>query len=322
MVGCGLQSLRWGENVKRVNLIDYFDLSEQLGRAKSACSAKQSKAGSIYFSVFLLNNKLNAFIDDDNGFSTSKHPARDLADAIDVWVLDNVMDDSSPPGIEVQKFDVDLPNWSYGRLADKVDEFRNVFTAECREVEVYSVGQVSIYRTTSLVANGSHRIPPEYRADIPEEALKEFDSAGKCLAFDLPTACGFHALRAVELMILKYLKAFDAKTEGLKTWFDYVKAVEEAKCEGRPPSKKVAQMLDRMRDLDRNPLMHPRDTLDVTQADMLFSLAAITVVEMARDMEQREKEAAQEASTNALVSAIAKERPAKKRNAEKQKVEG
>jgi hypothetical protein len=147
--------------------------------------------------------------------------------------------------------------------------------------------------------------------------MSEFDSAGKCLAFDLATACGFHSLRAVELMILRYLRAFDAKTDNLKTWFDYVKAVEEAECEGRKPSRKVAQMLDRMRDLDRNPLMHPRDTLDVTQADMLFSLAAITVVEMARDMRQRENELALKAGTNALVSAIAKPRPVKRRDAEK-----
>src|ERR1043166_7469613 len=80
MVGCNQEPQCWGENVKRVNLIDYFDLSEQLGRAKTACSAKTSKAGSIYFSVFLLEGKLNAFINDDNGFSTSKHPARELAD--------------------------------------------------------------------------------------------------------------------------------------------------------------------------------------------------------------------------------------------------
>jgi hypothetical protein len=89
---------------------------------------------------------------------------------------------------------------------------------------------------------------------------KHIDSAGKCLAFDLPTACGFHAVRGVELMILKYLKAFGTETRDLKTWFDYVKAVSEAEADGRKPSKKVAQMLDRMRDLDRNPLMHPRDT--------------------------------------------------------------
>jgi hypothetical protein len=281
---------------------------------------KASTAGYIYISIFVLQGKLSAFLNDDNGFSTSKHPARELAEAIDDWIQGNVMGDDSPAKIETQKFDVELHGWSYAHIGTKIDEFKNVFAAECREVEVYSVGQVAIYKTASLVANGSHRIPPEHRTNVPQEALSEFDSAGKCLAFDLPTACGFHALRAVELMILKYLKAFDAKTDGLKTWFDYVKAVEEAKCEGRPPSKKVAQMLDRMRDLDRNPLMHPRDTLDVTQADMLFSLAAITVVEMARDMDLREKEVAHKVSANALVSAIAKERPAKARDAEKQKV--
>lgn len=43
-------------------------------------------------------------------------------------------------------------------------------------------------------------------------------------------------------------------------------------------------MLDRMKSLDRNPLMHPRDELDNSGADQLFSLATITVAEMIRDM--------------------------------------
>jgi hypothetical protein len=80
-------------------------------------------------------------------------------------------------------------------------------------------------------------------------------------------------------------------------------------------------MLDRMRDLDRNPLMHPRDTLDVTQADMLFSLAAITVVEMARDMEERQKEVVQKINANALLTVVSNEPPATKRDAGKQKAE-
>lgn len=276
--------------MKRVNLIDYFDLSEQMGIAKGACSSESAKAGSIYFGINGLSERLAAFVADDNGFSTSKHPARELAQDIRIWINSYVMDGGSPNRFDIQKFDTETHDWQYSHIARKVDEFRNVFTAECRDVEVYSVGQVSIYRTASLVANGSHRVAPEYRASVPESALDEFDNAGKCLAFDLPTACGFHALRGVELMILKYLEAFGTKTDGLKTWHDYVKAVDDAEEDGRKPSKKVGQMLDRMRDLDRNPLMHPRDTLDTTQADMLFSLAAITVVEMARDLQQQDGE--------------------------------
>jgi hypothetical protein len=43
-------------------------------------------------------------------------------------------------------------------------------------------------------------------------------------------------------------------------------------------------MLDRMRELDRNPLMHPSDTLDEVGADSLFKLGIVTITELAKDM--------------------------------------
>jgi hypothetical protein len=43
-------------------------------------------------------------------------------------------------------------------------------------------------------------------------------------------------------------------------------------------------MIDRMRELDRNPLMHPSDTLDEMAADSLFKLGVITITELAKDM--------------------------------------
>ncbi|MDA7948077.1 MAG: hypothetical protein MPJ78_11455 [Hyphomicrobiaceae bacterium] len=283
-------TIRKAVNVKRVNLIDYFDLADGLSRAKNICSRNEvTKAGHIYFSMVGLLNPLDAFIDEDNGFNTTKHVARELAGKIRGWINEYVMDDSSPPQIDIEKFDVELPSYQFSPIADKVDHFKSVFTAECRDVEIYSVGQISIYRTSSLVSNASHRIPEECRSSIPDDTMKEFDSAGKCLAFDLPTACGFHALRGLELVILKYLSEFGVKSGKLKTWNDYVKAVQnliDNEDGSVKPSSKVAAMIDRMRDLDRNPLMHPHDTLDATQSDLLFNLAAITTVEMARDMER------------------------------------
>jgi hypothetical protein len=48
--------------------------------------------------------------------------------------------------------------------------------------------------------------------------------------------------------------------------------------------------------------MHPEDTLDTTQAEMLFSLSAITTGEMVRDMKQRQAETAQQVRPNALAA--------------------
>lgn len=273
--------------MKRVNLFDYFSLAEKLQHAHRATSNTSAKAGTIYFSIVSLSTKLKTFVTDDNGFSTCKHVATELADIIDDWIAGNVMDNSSPPELNMEKFDKDLSNWQYSGIASNVDAFKNVFSAECRDVDVYSVGQISIFKTSELVSSGAGIIPIDLHELMPDGVVAEFDSAGKCLAFDLLTACGFHALRGVELMIDRYLSSFGKDTSKLKSWNDYIKAAERLIEDDNvtpAPSHKVAAMLDRMRALDRNPLMHPTDTLDNVSALTIFQLSSVTVIEMIRDI--------------------------------------
>ncbi len=84
----------------------------------------------------------------------------------------------------------------------------------------------------------------------------------------------------------EYLRSFGV-TKKMKSWNDYIltfQKLRESTDANQKPSEKVSAMLDRMRSLDRNPLMHPRETLDGVGANHVFSLAAITVVEMIKDM--------------------------------------
>lgn len=289
--------------MKHVNLVEYFRLAEALTDAKRSTSVDQTKGGNIWVSTAELPTKLNRFINDDNGFSTSKHIAKDLAEEIESWIAENIYTDSSPPQLMSDRLNQDFHQWQYSNIPSKIDAFNSVFAAECRDVDVYSVGQISIYRTSALVTQGSHIIPGDARAEIPQEAIKEFDDAGRCLAFDLPTACGFHALRGLELTMDAYLQAFDVPTKNMKSWNDYITAAKKLADNTdaiKRPSAKVAAMLDRMRELDRNPLMHPRDTLDEVSANMLFQLSAITAVEMIKDIK----------SNNALLPLLSSNPPA------------
>ncbi|NTF31247.1 hypothetical protein [Rhizobium skierniewicense] len=268
--------------MKRVNLLEYFELAESLANAKRATSLDSSKGGNLYISLWGLPPKLREFLNEDNGFSTSKYAAAELASVVDSWISGHVLENGN---FSSELFDKEFSGWEYGSIPKKIDSFRSVFEAECHDVDVYSVSQISIYKTQALVANGSHVISGEYRQHMSADALKEFDDAGRCLAFDLPTACGFHALRGTELVMDVYLKSFGI-TKNMKSWNDYIMSFQklrdnkEAK---RKPSEKVSAMLDRMRTLDRNPLMHPREVLDGVGANHVFSLSAITVVEMIKD---------------------------------------
>ena len=79
------------------------------------------------------------------------------------------------------------------------------------------------------------------------------------------------------------------KDREFRSWYDYIEAFKELEAEKngikpKYPSPKVSAMLDRMRQLDRNPLMHPRDSLDEMSADTLFKLGIVTITELAKDM--------------------------------------
>lgn len=273
--------------MKKVDLVNYFEMGELLYKARQSTGFDKSTIGDIWFSLFNLPEKLSEFVSDDNGFSTCKHVANELAETVSDWITKNVFGGDIDQKIITSDFSNAIERWQYGYISNKIDEFKNVFRAECKNIDVYSVGEISIYNTSKLVGNGSHFIPLEIRSSIPDEILSEFDNSGRCLAFDLPTACGFHALRGLELVMEIYIGHFSGRSKNLRSWNDYIreiqKLVDDDKCTMKP-SAKVAAMLDRMRELERNPLMHPRDSLDSVQADMLFRLCAITLVEMVRDM--------------------------------------
>lgn len=273
--------------LKRFNLVEHYDLSESIAKATDAYSKHQATGIDLFVSSNDLPSKLDRLVQGDNELQASKHIAKELSEFIRNFINAKLLLDGN---INPEAFNVEFNSWEYSHIYQRLLAVKTVYLAECRDLEVYSVDQVSIYKTSNLVASASSRISSDLYNEIPNASLAEFDEAGKCLAFRLPTACGFHALRGLELMMSEYLAKFTTDANP-KSWFDYIKELKKISDDAaatNKPSPKVIAMLDRMRVLDRNPLMHPQDRLDTAGADMLFNLSAITVSEMARDLGMKE----------------------------------
>jgi hypothetical protein len=151
------------------------------------------------------------------------------------------------------------------------------------------IEQKSIYHTASLVSRASDKIHVSIRPYVSAEATQEIDEAGRCFAIDSYTACGFHALRGLEIVMEDYYEVIKKRKPKFHGWYDYVKAFRtlantRGKRQSKYPSLKVSAMIDRIREFDRNPLMHPRDTLDEPGADTVFNISIATITEMAKDM--------------------------------------
>ena len=186
-------------------------------------------------------------------------------------------DPASPP----------IPSWQWQWLKTSLNEFETVFAEEMKETATYFVPRRGIYWTPALVDTADEAFPKELLGHIPQKTRDDWKSAGRCLAFNLLSASGFHAARAVEGTLEAYYQLFSGRPgKTLNTWHDYTTALEKI-AEKNPtpaPDPKTLKELDQMRTDYRNPIMHPRVVLTEPDARMLFANGESLIIAMAQEI--------------------------------------
>lgn len=127
----------------------------------------------------------------------------------------------------------------------------------------------------SLVENIATCFSPDSWNTIVAEAKREFEEAGKCLAFEGYTGSGFHALRGVECVIRQYIIKLTGSLPKKRDWGHYIQVLKD---NGADPS--LIAVLDNIRTLDRNPLMHPEIWLDIDEAIAVFTVSQTAIVRL------------------------------------------
>jgi hypothetical protein len=276
--------------VKRLEVLDLFELAETLTDVRPKFNVEKAKFVDIYIALIGLENGLKKFAEEQAAFPLTRDSAMTTVKEIDAILTEHFFQDGSR-----QKFkdgsdlNGEFHTWPLWRMRSSLDAFRHVLAVECRKSETYFIEKVVGFDLQTLLHSADENIHQAIRSSVPETALKEIREAGRCLALENYTASGFHTLRGLEVVIGAYYKAVSGKEKDFRSWHDYVEALEELAKEKdgktpKYPSSKAAAMIDRMRELDRNPLMHPSDTLDEMAADSLFKLGVITITELAKDM--------------------------------------
>jgi hypothetical protein len=154
------------------------------------------------------------------------------------------------------------------------------------QATTYFVPSRGIYSTTALIDTADQSFPPDIRGHVPDKAKADWCSAGRCLAFSLLTATGFHVARAVEATLEVYYQLYTAKTSTLNGWHDYIQALEGVIKNGASPapSEKILAELRQMKDDYRNPVMHPRVVLTESDARILFNNGESLIIAMAEEI--------------------------------------
>lgn len=275
--------------MKRLNVVDFYETGAALHRLGILLAKNEnSKIMEAWWPLQSAADALDQFASQD-AFRLARAEAQNLSAIIRMFISGNIFTKNERGEDAFRGSDAELTSWDFYRVRTALDSFTHVFKAECRDNETYFIEQKSIYHTASLVAQASNKIHVSIRPYISAAAMQEIDESGRCFAIDSYTACGFHALRGLEIVMEDYYEAVKKKKAKFRSWYDYVKAFRtlantRGKRQSKYPSLKVSAMIDRIREFDRNPLMHPRDTLDEPGADTVFNISIATITEMAKDM--------------------------------------
>ncbi|HEV2186916.1 MAG TPA: hypothetical protein VGR70_06895 [Stellaceae bacterium] len=221
----------------------------------------------------------------------SKLAATELRDAVDRIWNDNYIDRSNKgePTIKFPDPSVKIMSWTWNGLLGSMQKFETVFSTELGEMTTYFVPSHGIYSTPKLADSADESFPLELHPFIPEKTKVDWRAAGRCVAFNLLSASGFHVARAVEGTMESYYQLFSGKPgKILRSWDDYHKKLAEiaSKDPTPAPDPKTLTEFDQMRQDYRNPIVHPRVTLDEADARILFNNGESLIIAMAKELRE------------------------------------
>jgi hypothetical protein len=161
-----------------------------------------------------------------------------------------------------------MPTLEVWNIVQKAQEFEAIFRAELGITPMYYVTPKHNLDVTGLINQGHLCFPPDLVQKAPE-AIPDAQQSTKCIAFDLPTAAGFHLHRTNESVLRRYfdlVAGADNRPE-TRNIGDYLNKMKQL----RVGDKKVLAALRDLKDLHRNPLMHPEEHIpNVSEAIALM----------------------------------------------------
>lgn len=263
--------------MKKLNLYEMYLFGKQLAPVSNI--TPEAKVAAWSFNLWIIRAALSMWIADESPLlNTSRRAVNKMIDAINSVVPQDIMGLSK---IEDEK----VFNWSAAQITGAFGELEHVLGNDMPDIAAYIVSQKGIYRTDDLIAHADHQLTADIRAILPAQASFDLREAGKCLAYELATACTFHLWRGVETVMEEYHQVLAGKTfdqAGVqRNWGAYIKALEKAKA----PTK-ITVFLDHIRDEYRNPQTHPDAQITIDEAQRLFGVAMSSIDQMMVDIQK------------------------------------
>lgn len=280
---------RAGADVERINPFKFFELAQKLHALDGLNSG--TTMSEAFWAVFSLRGTIEQLIAGEPiALRVSRPAAVALHDAVN-GIVSRHFTKISESGTPEWKYPDDgappIAEWEWNFAKQALATLQTVFAEEMREAAIYRVPDRGIFDTAKLIDAADATFPAELMYVIPKKTRDDWCAAGRCLAFNLLSASGFHVARAVEAMLEVYYQAATGKAKSLHGWQDYIAALTKAAAAPTQkliPSDKVIAGLTQMKGDYRNPIMHPRVVLTEADARMLFANGEAVITAMAQEV--------------------------------------
>lgn len=174
----------------------------------------------------------------------------------------------------------------FATLRRTVEGFSVSLQDELDRLPTYTVIEKGNLDVHKLVSGASAGYPVGVLELLDRFITDEIDYAGRCLAFELATACGFHILRGVETAMKAYVHAATGALPKMtqRNWGEYIHLLTGAGAH--------ADVIDLLKVLKtkRNPLMHPQDNLNINDAIGLLCICQAGIETLVADIRRRSME--------------------------------
>lgn len=166
------------------------------------------------------------------------------------------------------------------RIRDEMGTLRTTLEAEAG-LNIAFITTEKRIDVKKLLNDVGSLMSPGVFGQLPAMAKDDLQSAGRCIAFELPTASAFHVLRATE-DVLRHFYVCVIRQNRVKnpTWGTMIQQMRKKKTNA--PDSRVLDVLDRIRDNFRNPTAHPDSVYDIHEAQDLFLACAEAIGRMVK----------------------------------------
>jgi hypothetical protein len=253
-----------GLSMLKIDPAFLFELASAMRRVQHV--TKDTATGNGYFFLDSARTHIRQAVDESIYAHALRAPVRAAANSL-LAHIDNML----APFQSVEEWPDTFAFGDVMILHKLYSNFELLFIADLQSTAVYLVLPHGGYDTGLMMESGESLFSRDLPHKVPA-AMPDLQEACRCIAFELPTAAGFHLHRAHESVLRVY---WDCVTGGEDRPEENNMGVYLRELDKREKGKKaVRSHLRSIKDFHRNPLMHPEQSLeDVDQA--LDLLAAI-----------------------------------------------